>query len=93
MGVASSGIPATGVLSPATSVAQLDDWALTTLVKWGFHKWGSQPGWFRLGNPTQWMICGHFRRKFRSQTSDNMDRWKGTARKKLREVESQKIDR
>ena len=30
------------------------------------------------------------RRKFTSQTSDNMDRWKSTARKKLRERESQK---
>ena len=42
--------------------------------------------------------CCHFfftfshcdRRKFTSQTSDNMDRWKSTARKKLRERESQK---
>ena len=36
-------------------------------------------------------IQTHFdRRKFRSQTSDNMDRWKRTARKKLRHGESQK---
>ena len=30
------------------------------------------------------------RRKFRSQTSDNMDRWKSTDRKNLRQGESQK---
>ena len=30
------------------------------------------------------------RRTFRCQTSDNMDKWKSTARKKLRQEESQK---
>ena len=30
-----------------------------------------------------------YRRKFRSETSDNMDRWKSTARKKLSHGESQ----
>ena len=40
-----------------------------------------------IATVVSWIV--DHRRKFRSETSDNMDKWKSTARKKLSHGESQ----
>ena len=69
------------------------------IYKWmripmGFHKCGGYGliNWFIWGYCNSWMV---HRRKFRSQTSDNMDRWKaeqgrGREKRKIRRKKSRR---
>ena len=69
-----------------------------------WHHWTISDQWklkLQYGSPTVWRVCfwivpqktggcSNYRRKFRSQTSDNMDRWKSRGGKSQRKTKSQK---